>query len=112
MATLQLDMFTTLALPTHDHAETYIGTCGQCKRTSRTTAEHVTAYGSQRFAHCPHGCTYTAPGMNRHGKRVSIEYKRIQGTYNPRIRCGAKCQTATGPTCECSCEGRNHGGRA
>lgn len=38
--------------------------------------------------------------------------KRVQAVYNPRVRCGWKCQTATGPACECSCEGRNHGGRA
>lgn len=37
---------------------------------------------------------------------------RVQATYNPRIRCGWKCQTATGPVCECSCAGKHHGGRA
>ena len=25
--------------------------------------------------------------------------------------CNAKCMSATGPTCECSCGGTNHGGR-
>ena len=111
MATLQLDMFATLREPAHTHDAGYIGTCGQCKRASRTTAARLTAYGSQRFAHCPHGCTYKATGTNRDGKRVSIEYRKIQGTYNPRIKCGFKCQTATGPVCECSCNGANHGGR-
>jgi hypothetical protein len=112
MATLQLDMFATLSDPDHTHDAGYIGTCRQCKRTSRATADQLTAYGSQRFAHCPHGCTYAAPGTNRHAKRVSVEYTPVKGTYNPRVKCGFKCQTATGPDCVCSCAGANHGGRA
>jgi hypothetical protein len=112
MATLQLDMFTTDAeAHEHTHTDTYIGTCTVCKRTSKTTGDRVTTYGSQRFAPCPQGCTHRAPGTNRDGKRASVEYHQIQGTYNPRIRCGFKCQTATGRICECSCRGVNHGGR-
>jgi hypothetical protein len=97
---------------THAHDAGYIGTCHACKRTSRATIDAVTVYGTQRFAHCPHGCTYNAPGTKRHGKRVSIEYKAIEGTYHPDIPCGSKCQTATGRICTCSCAGTNHGGRA
>lgn len=33
----------------------------------------------------------------------------IEGTYNPNVKCGAKCRNATGPNCECSCAGENHG---
>lgn len=37
----------------------------------------------------------------------SIDYK----TANPSLhKCGAKCQNATGPSCECECGGKNHGG--
>lgn len=27
----------------------------------------------------------------------------------PEIRCGASCRGATGPSCDCSCGGANHG---
>lgn len=37
----------------------------------------------------------------------TISYK----THNPSLhKCSAKCQNATGPSCECECGGRNHGG--
>lgn len=36
--------------------------------------------------------------------------RRIVYAANPsRHTCSAKCRTATGPNCECSCGGRNHG---
>lgn len=34
---------------------------------------------------------------------------RVSGTYNPNIKCNAKCTHAKGFSCECSCGGRNHG---
>lgn len=111
MATMQFDLFQADAT-LDDSPAGYIGTCKACKRTSRATAAQLTAYGKQHFAHCPHGCTYKGPCTTTlFGKRVSIEYHQIQATHNPRIRCGFKCQTATGPACHCSCNGRNHGGR-
>lgn len=37
----------------------------------------------------------------------SIRYK----VENPsRHKCNARCQSATGPNCECECGGKNHGG--
>lgn len=37
----------------------------------------------------------------------SINYK----VANPSLhKCSAKCQNATGPSCECECGGKNHGG--
>jgi hypothetical protein len=105
MATLQLDMFTTLALPTHDHAETYIGTCKVCKATQKRTSDTLTYSGHLHYGKCRNNCSYK-------GLRVEIDFRKIQGTYNPRIKCGFKCQTATGPVCECSCNGAHHGGRA
>ena len=40
-----------------------------------------------------------------------MERKSIVGTLNPSIPCNPKCMGATGPVCECSCGGENHGGR-
>ena len=36
--------------------------------------------------------------------------KLVQGKYNPKIACNARCMSSTGTTCECSCGGKNHGG--
>lgn len=35
--------------------------------------------------------------------------KEVRGKYNPAVPCNAKCTTAKGFTCECSCGGKNHG---
>lgn len=33
----------------------------------------------------------------------------VAGTVSPEHVCGARCLASTGPTCECSCGGKNHG---
>lgn len=35
--------------------------------------------------------------------------RQIRGKYNRNKACNAKCLSATGHDCECSCAGRNHG---
>lgn len=35
-------------------------------------------------------------------------FDRIQGRAGKQ-KCGARCQSATGPSCECQCKGENHG---
>lgn len=35
---------------------------------------------------------------------------RVAGVFNAAVKCGARCMSATGTTCECSCAGKNHGG--
>jgi hypothetical protein len=42
--------------------------------------------------------------------REALRFKRGQFSHNPSKRCDARCSTATGHTCDCSCGGRNHGG--
>lgn len=39
----------------------------------------------------------------------SLIGKRVTGTHSEKA-CGSKCMGATGPNCDCSCGGRNHGG--
>lgn len=34
---------------------------------------------------------------------------RIRGVRNPAVRCDARCTSAKGFSCECSCGGKNHG---
>ncbi len=35
--------------------------------------------------------------------------KMVQGKFSTKHVCGAKCLASTGPSCECSCGGKNHG---
>lgn len=35
----------------------------------------------------------------------------LDATYNPVKECSARCTGATGPACDCSCGGENHGSR-
>jgi hypothetical protein len=51
-------------------------------------------------AHCPR-CT-------EHGHWIWLV--PVRGTHNARKTCNAKCLGATGPACDCSCAGENHGG--
>ena len=33
----------------------------------------------------------------------------VEGRHSDKTQCGARCMGATGPSCECSCNGENHG---
>ena len=35
--------------------------------------------------------------------------KIVQGKFSAKHECSAKCLSSHGPTCECSCGGKNHG---
>ena len=69
-----------------------IGRCRSCKTvTIRETRFHS---GSKITCGC--------------GERVQL--KGMWGTESTK-ECNDKCMGAVGPSCECSCGGRNHGGR-
>jgi len=38
-----------------------------------------------------------------------IHPKQVKGVYKADEECGAKCQSAKGPNCECRCKGLRHG---
>lgn len=44
-------------------------------------------------------------------KRYRVYGKTINGKVNHNKPCTPKCESATGPDCECHCGGENHGGR-
>lgn len=56
-----------------------------------------------------------AEAMLSHG-RVCLDHDRfckvntVQGVLRVDKGCNGRCEAATGPDCECSCAGRNHGG--
>lgn len=35
--------------------------------------------------------------------------QQVEGVFNDDVKCGAKCRSSKGPSCECSCGGENHG---
>ncbi len=95
MATaLQLDFFQAETHAPHAHELPYIGTCTRC----HTTARQMTPV---QFKTC---ASVTC--------NATVTYRQVQGTYNPAVKCDARCMGATGPVCQCSCGGKNHGGRA
>lgn len=46
-----------------------------------------------------------------HHHAARMYWTSLNGTYNADKRCSAKCTGATGPACDCSCGGENHGSR-
>jgi hypothetical protein len=41
--------------------------------------------------------------------RTTRTIARIKASHHAGVRCDARCRNATGPDCECSCAGANHG---
>lgn len=39
-----------------------------------------------------------------------IRFTPVKGRLVAEIECGSRCTGATGPACDCSCGGKNHGG--
>jgi len=105
MATLQMSLFTLDTDVTTATAPTtyYIGTCGRCHHTQRTTADRTRVYGALRYV----PCKLCVPGENSKG--VSIEVHEIKATYHAGTKCDSRCMHATGHDCQCSCNGSNHG---
>jgi hypothetical protein len=70
----------------------WIGKCPVkgCKHAER----HEDVVNAKTFGHCPDHGTY-----------------RLErgGGYKNDTKCGARCRNATGPNCDCSCGGHNHG---
>ncbi len=51
------------------------------------------------YGECP-GC----------GEVRFLRGKLVKGKLNPAKTCTPRCESATGPNCECACAGANHGG--
>jgi len=43
--------------------------------------------------------------------RRPLRFAKLEASYDAEKVCNARCMGAYGPSCECSCAGRNHGGR-
>ena len=90
MATMQLDFF---ALPDTQPAQPtyYLGTCLRCHTTQRST--EATPFRPCKAVTCA----------------ATVTMRKIQAVYHAGTRCDARCMSAKGPLCECSCMGKNHG---
>jgi hypothetical protein len=89
----------------------YIVTCKHCKAVRRVTPD---IHGNRRARR------YTLEGVRLQMSQTgwlnvpcvcgrTMLGKAIQG-YASEQPCSAKCTSATGHVCECSCAGVNHGG--
>jgi hypothetical protein len=76
--------------------------CKRCKSVFREDREP--SHGQMRVDGCP-VCTKDGTPA---GARQKVQYKQVFGSPSP-TPCDARCQNATGPDCECSCSGDNHG---
>jgi hypothetical protein len=71
----------------------YIGRCPVkgCKHAER----HEDGVNADIYGRCPDHGVYP---LTRGG-----------GYYSDKVKCGARCVNAIGPSCDCSCGGHNHG---
>jgi hypothetical protein len=67
-----------------------LGRCRTCKRAHR-----IDGLGWRPAVTCTCGAT--------------VKLAVVQGWESPDVKCGALCRNATGPSCDCSCAGANHG---
>lgn len=107
----------------------WLGKCVYCKAPHSflglpVEAEIIPRYGSPRWEHriateggvVLEGCDNRPVGPCRNGclgkdsgRRATVVFKLVLGKYNAHKPCNTRCLSATGPACECSCAGRNHG---
>ena len=87
---------TSMYVPTY----TLAATIYRCRRCEKRTGSPVAVKSSGYFAsYAPH-CRTCRREMRSGGP---IRGKRTDH------KCDARCMASTGPNCECSCGGRNHG---
>jgi len=97
----------------------YIGKCKACGANTSTLAQ-LTSW-KDTAGHATWGY------LDEHGKQLAeskvtqgitipcrncgkmIHPKKVHGVYKADEECGAKCQNAKGPNCECRCKGLSHG---
>lgn len=100
----------------------YIGKCKVCKRAVSTLlpgkvnqrTEH--AYGYERVRRWVEVLVWTSTGLADWAGTVEcpgcekpVAVVAVSGKHNPDHPCDARCTSAKGPSCECSCGGANHG---
>jgi len=87
------------------HTQTWTGVGG----TSSTNYTHL--YTQTKGSNGNNGLDRflirTARAINDCGHPLKVV--RVKATHNPDRPCDPRCAGATGPSCSCSCDGKNHG---
>lgn len=102
--------------------DTFLGRCKKCKAAYRLVApitrrvEAQLGYGRTErkvYRQLPDGSTqegYSTLWIKCScGRPGLVELGLIVGSTSTKHVCGKRCLNATGPSCECSCSGENHG---
>ena len=121
---------------TTEKIKRFLGTCKACKKAGRafgvrvdalvkierTETPTVATNGAAGWPRISYRYWIAAPGESlsvardirylpascpRCSKQVLLE--SVAGVKSEK-KCGARCLNATGPSCDCSCGGANHGG--
>lgn len=96
---------------------TFIGKCGVkgCKTRVRVDiptldipfTNHPTTH--PRLAPVAHREGAESYGLVCHEHGTWVKVRALNGTVVAEKTCDGRCTSATGPNCECSCGGHNHG---
>ena len=87
--------------------------CGACKRHHWTEVQEGALYDAEHP--CPHcGAMLSSWRAGNFGAdgifaRSSWRLLRWRDRGDGGHKCNPRCQSATGPSCECQCRGENHG---
>jgi hypothetical protein len=96
----------------------YIARCKKCDRTTSALVEGhpasprpfdlidvgVVHYTANGWTNCLGMIALACPGCG-----MARSAQAVQGKFSAKHVCNAKCMASTGPACECSCGGKNHG---
>lgn len=101
---------------------TLLGRCRKCKEGVRVQAtigagsRDVRGFAPSLFQISDGALAYPVRGNIIHGMmalcpvcQAPFKLNYLVGRYVEFKPCGARCTGATGPNCECSCGGKNHG---
>lgn len=88
----------------------YTAKCKSCNAVTSTAVDHAAGNFGAMFVDRKGECGV----IGDYAIRCSSCGKArrafgVFGKFSSKHKCGAKCLASKGPTCECSCGGKNHG---
>lgn len=99
---------------TYTTTTAHLGRCASCRRGIRVEVSRevtMTAFNGRPSSRS----RITTPGArDRNGRTLveccgtAVEVKPIRGTVVDK-KCGTRCTSAVGPSCDCECGGERHG---
>lgn len=113
---------------TYTNAARAIVRCKGCRRAYRldfTTTTHMFAFNNRPcqtrtvtgagLTNCSYSDRYDLARMmvrdftcvNCQGTYATFDI--VEGSFSEAVKCGGRCRSAVGPSCDCQCSGENHG---